>query len=110
VDEHVRRDLLYDFYGGLLTERQRRYWEMHFGLDLSLGEIAGQESVSRQAVQDALKRAGESLDALEERLSLVAEYLVRREKLTQAFELLKELPDGPGVAKVRSLVAEVLDS
>ena len=110
MDEHVHRDLLYDFYGGLLTERQRRYWELYFGLDLSLGEIAGQEEVSRQAVQDALKRAGESLEALEERLHLVAEYLVRREKLNLAFELLREVPEGPVVTQVRSLIAEVLDS
>ena len=110
VDDRAKRDLLYDFYGGLLTERQRRYWELYFGLDLSLGEIAGQEGVSRQAVADALKRAGESLDALEERLHLVSEYLLRREKLSQAFELLNEVPDGPGIVRVRSLIAEVLDS
>lgn len=107
MDEQARKDLLYDFYGALLTERQRRYWDLHFGLDLSLGEIAGQEGVSRQAVLDGLKRAGESLEDFEARLHLVAEYLVRREKLNQAFALLGEVPGGE---TARSLIAEVLDS
>lgn len=110
MDDRAKKDLLYDFYGGLLTERQRRYWELHIGMDLSLGEIAGQERVSRQAVADALKRAQESLDALEERLHLVSEYLIRMEKLHLAFELLKDVPQAPGLERVRSLIAEVLDS
>jgi predicted DNA-binding protein YlxM (UPF0122 family) len=110
MDELARRDLRYDFYGGLLTERQRRYWELYYGLDLSLGEIARQEGVSRQAVQYALKRAEEALMAFEERLHLVEEFLARREKLREAYELLGRVSRDPGVEQARTLIAALVDS
>ena len=110
MDDLVRRDLRYDFYGGLLTERQRRYWNLYYGEDLSLGEIARQERVSRQAVQYALKRAEDALVTFEDRLHLVEEFLARREKLRQVYELLGDLPRGGGVDEARSLIAALVDS
>lgn len=63
-------DLL-DIYGDLLTERQRRLLDMHYNQDWSLGEIAQQENISRQAVHDALGRGEKSLHELENTLHML---------------------------------------
>ena len=72
VDKTVRMNLLFDFYGQLLTDRQRRFFEMYYAEDLRLGEIAEHFDVSRQAVYDILKRSAKALESFEERLGLVA--------------------------------------
>src|SRR5690554_3388219 len=87
VDKTVRMNLLFDFYGQLLTDRQRRFFEMYYAEDLSLGEIAEHFDVSRQAVYDILKRSAKALESFEERLGLVAQHAKRTE---QAAELLDE--------------------
>ena len=48
--------LLFDYYGGMLTEKQRSCFDMRYNQDLSLGEIAEELGVSRQAVNDNLTR------------------------------------------------------
>lgn len=75
--------LLYDFYGGLLTQKQREAMELHFQMDLSLGEIAENEGVSRQAVHDVIRRSTAALRAFERELGLVAKYRDRRRQLEQ---------------------------
>jgi len=64
--------LLGDYYGRLLTERQREILSLHYESDLSLGEVGELLGVSRQAVHDLLSRAEESLEDYEARLGLVA--------------------------------------
>ena len=63
--------LLYDCYGGMLTEKQREYIEMRYNQDLSLGEIAEMTSVSRQAVFDNLARTEALLRRMEENIGCV---------------------------------------
>ncbi|MBE6975878.1 MAG: DNA-binding protein [Ruminococcaceae bacterium] len=48
--------LLYDYYGDLLTDRQKECFEMRYYQDLSLGEIAAELGISRQGVHDNLSR------------------------------------------------------
>lgn len=67
----VEIGLLNDYYGGLLTEYQTRVLGMYYDEDLSLAEIAELEGVSRQAVQDVIKRSSEKLIDFEDRLGLV---------------------------------------
>jgi len=68
---------LQQLYGALLTERQRELLAWYYDLDLSLGEIAEQGQVSRQAVHDLLRRAVAALEGYEGRLHL-AERAARR--------------------------------
>lgn len=93
VDKTVRMNLLFDFYGQLLTDRQRRFFEMYYAEDLSLGEIAETSGVSRQAVYDIIKRSAASLESFEERLGLAARHGRQQERLHRlehrVFQLLE---------------------
>lgn len=66
--------LLLDFYGELLTEKQRDFLEYYYNEDLSLAEIALNEGITRQGVRDAIKRAEHSLSEMEERLALASRF------------------------------------
>lgn len=66
--------LLLDFYGELLTEKQREFLEYYYNEDLSLAEIAGNEGISRQGVRDAIKRAEKQLTEMEDSLSLARRF------------------------------------
>lgn len=92
LDKTTRINLLYDHYGGLLTERQRRFVELHYVEDLSLGEIAEHFSISRQAVHDHLKRAIEQLEEYESVLGLVAKEDRRRRLVRRISEEVESLP------------------
>ncbi|MBT9176099.1 MAG: hypothetical protein DDT20_00401 [Firmicutes bacterium] len=71
----VQMGLLLDFYGGLLTERQLLACRLYFAENLSLGEIASELGISRQAVHDTVRRAEAALLGYEEKLGLVARFV-----------------------------------
>lgn len=85
----VRITLLYDFYGQLLTARQQSLFALYYQADLSLGEIAEQQDVSRQAVYDILKRSERTLENLESKLQLVAKHERDQHTLAQARKQLR---------------------
>lgn len=86
VEKTVRMSLLFDFYGELLTERQQEFFALYYDHDLSLGEIAQQYGVSRQAVYDILRRSSQALQGFEEKLQLVR----RHERQTELIESLAD--------------------
>ena len=63
--------LLFDYYGGMLTEKQYDCFDMRYNQDLSLGEIAQMLGVSRQAVNDNLKKTEALLRRMEENIGCV---------------------------------------
>ena len=66
--------LLYDFYGELLSQKQKEFLELYNEENYSLAEIAEEYGLTRQAVYDAVKKAQKSLDAYEKKLGLVARF------------------------------------
>ena len=74
IDEITQASLLYDFYGKLLSKRQKEVMELYHEENLSLSEIAAEFDISRQGVHDALKNAEKSLKSYEEKLGLVAKF------------------------------------
>ncbi|MDX9873115.1 MAG: YlxM family DNA-binding protein [Clostridia bacterium] len=83
MDELTRRTLLFDFYGPLLTGKQQEIFDLYYQQDLSLGEIAENHGISRPAVLDMLRRAEESLNKYEKKLSLVERYVEYRHLLEE---------------------------
>ena len=69
--ESLERILLFDYYGDLLTERQKICFDMHYNQDLSLSEIAQELSISRQAVHDTLTRTEQLLKNMEAKTGCV---------------------------------------
>lgn len=78
--------LLYDYYGGMLTERQRICFDMRYNQDLSLGEIGEALGVSRQAVCDNLARTEEILRRMEENIGCVS----RNQKSRKALQAIAD--------------------
>ena len=85
VDEITRASLLYDFYGALLTEKQRQVMALYHEENLSLSEIGQEFGISRQAVHDTLKKAEQALEEYEEKLGLIDKFL-RTEQAIAAIE------------------------
>ena len=63
--------LLYDYYGNLLTDRQRECFELRYYQDLSLGEIGEELGISRQGVHDNLSRTEALLRNMEQKTGCV---------------------------------------
>ena len=74
MEKIVAQGLLYDFYGELLTEHQRRVYEDVVFNDMSLSEIAEEQGISRQGVHDLVKRCDKILSGYEEKLKLVEKF------------------------------------
>ena len=66
--------LLMDFYGEILTEKQREVIELYYDEDLSLAEIASEAKITRQGVRDCIKRGETTLREMEEKLGLAARF------------------------------------
>ncbi|MBN4908549.1 putative DNA-binding protein [Staphylococcus sp. EG-SA-13] len=74
----MRMNYLFDFYQGLLTEKQRNYLELYYLQDYALSEIAETFHVSRQAVYDNIKRTDELLEEYETKLQLFKKFKERQ--------------------------------
>ncbi|OJG19535.1 transcriptional regulator [Enterococcus canis] len=96
---------LFEFYSTLLTEKQMNYMELYYADDFSLGEIAEEFSVSRQAVYDNIKRTERLLEDYERKLHLYSDYIVRGELLdTLRQQLTEKLPEE---TKLLALIDEI---
>ena len=78
--------LLFDFYGGMLTDKQRDCFDMRYNQDLSLGEIAESLGVSRQAVNDNLTRTEALLRRMEENIGCIKRHNRNREAIQMILE------------------------
>ena len=94
--------LLYDYYGELLTEKQRGLFDLYYNQDYSLSEIASAAGISRQGVHDTLARAEELLEGYERSLGCIARD--RRtakalEAIADACERLQSIPEAREAAQ-----------
>lgn len=81
IEKTNRMNALFECYSTLLTEKQMNYVEMYYADDFSLGEIAEEYQVSRQAVYDNIKRTEKILEDYEKKLHIFSDYIVRGEIL-----------------------------
>ena len=106
-DKTLEKTLLYDFYGELLTDKQRAYFDLYYNEDLSLGEIAENAGITRQGVYDTLARAEALLCEIERKTGAVARFSEMQAGIAQAEALTLEVerfcPEGEGKKALRAL-------
>ena len=95
MEDFAKTSMLFDIYGGLLTDKKKRVMEMYHEDDMSLSEIAEELEVSRAAVHDSLRSAERLLRSYEDKLGILDDYLSKeklvdelRTHISEARELL----------------------
>lgn len=102
MEKIVEQGLLYDFYGELLTEHQRRIYEDVVLNDMSLSEIAQEQGISRQGVHDLVRRCDRTLQGYEERLHLIQRFIKVKQTVGQIERISSE-------EQVKRLAAQILE-
>ena len=92
----LRITFLLDFYGDMLTEKQREVVECYYNEDLSLAEIAEEKGITRQGVSDALRKARAQLIDYEEKLGLAARYRALTDQAEICMRSIAALKVQPG--------------
>ena len=90
-NQTYRMTLLYDFYGEMLTPRQKEFFDLYYNEDLSLGEIAENYNVTRQGVRDVIVRAEATLTELEDKTHLIHRFREQQEQLRELNALADRL-------------------
>ena len=85
------RSMLLDFYGELLTDKQRECFDLHYNEDFSLAEIAEQLGVSRQGVWDNIRRAETAMEDIEAKTGLLRRFEENRRELESLLARLEAL-------------------
>ena len=83
MEEFVTRSLLFDFYGELLTDHQRKIYQAVVFEDYSVSEVAQDEGISRQGVHDLMKRCDRILEEYEDKMHLVEKFVRIRKKVDE---------------------------
>lgn len=92
-NQAYRMAMLFDFYGDLLTERQKEFYDLYYNEDLSLAEIAENYGISRQGVRDVIVRAEAAMTEIEDKTHLIRRFHRMQEELSaieRAADLLLE--------------------
>ena len=91
TDSRFINAMLLDFYGALLTDKQRECFDLHYNEDLSLSEIAEQCGISRQGVWDNIHRAESAMQEIETKTGLIRRFIELNEGLDRLSGSLREL-------------------
>ena len=74
-NQTFRMTMLFDFYGELLTDRQKEFYDLYYNEDLSLSEIAENYGISRQGVRDVIVRAENYMTEIEDKTGLIKRFM-----------------------------------
>ena len=96
IDNLFEIGLLYDFYAELLTPHQKEICRLYFEDNYTLGEIADETGISRQAVHDAVSKSEKSLRGYEEKLGLAKRFRSREEEIRRAQAAVDRIISGRG--------------
>ncbi len=77
-NQTYRMTMLFDFYGELLTDRQKEFFDLYYNEDLSLAEIAENYGISRQGVRDVIVRAEAYMTEIEDRTGIIRRFMRQR--------------------------------
>lgn len=112
MDLIFRKTLLFDFYGDLLTKKQKEVYQLYQLDDLSLSEIGENFSISRQGIYDTIKRCDKQMEHLEEILGLVDKFIISRERIELIKSMIEEFKDNQNIDiinKIDIIVNEISD-
>lgn len=108
MDKIIEKNLLYDFYGELLTEHQKKIYEDAVYGDYSLSELAEEYGISRQGVHDLLKRCDKILAEYEDKLKLVEKFELIKKDADRILVIAEEIGEGAG--DISELARHIVDS
>ena len=111
MEDYEYKALLYDFYGELLTDKQKEIYGLHVCEDYTAAEIAQQQGVSRQAAHDLLKRTHRLLIGYEEKLGLVEKFLDIKESVKGMLSCIEkeEMPQEERLDRLREAARRLLE-
>ena len=81
-NQAYRMAMLFDFYGDLLTDRQKEFYDLYYNEDLSLAEIAENYGISRQGVRDVIVRAEAAMTEIEDKTHLIRRFFRMQDELS----------------------------
>lgn len=91
MPKNLQISYLLDFYGDVLTDKQRDVMEQYYNDDLSLAEIAENFGISRQGVRDSIKRGEATLLELEDKIGFARRYRAMRQELARLDQLARDI-------------------
>ena len=107
TDKTLQMSLLFDFFGDLLTDKQREYFDLYHNEDLSLSEIADNVGITRQGVRDIIVRAEATLVDYEKRTGIIARFQQRNADVDRAMEITADINKSTVDDNIRKLTEEL---
>ena len=92
-NQAYRMAMLYDFYGDLLTDRQKEFYDLYYNEDLSLAEIAENYGIPRQGVRDVIVRAEAYLTEIEDKTGLIRRFHTMQSQLREIADCVRQVID-----------------
>ena len=102
----VMRSMLFDFYGDLLTDRQREFYDLYYNEDLSLAEIAENYGISRQGVRDVIVRAEAAMTEIEDKTHLIRRFFTMQDDLAAIDSAAAALQEAAALGTLTDELAE----
>ena len=90
-NQAYRMALLYDFYGDMLTDRQKEFYDLYYNEDLSLAEIAENYGISRQGVRDVIVRAEAIMTDLEDKTGLMKRFMLMQQQVQAILDAAEKI-------------------
>ena len=90
-NQTYRMTMLFDFYGELLTDRQKEFFDLYYNNDLSLSEIAENYGISRQGVRDVIVRAEAIMTDLEDKTGLMKRFMLMQQQVQALLDAAEKI-------------------
>lgn len=90
-NQTYRMTMLFDFYGEVLTPRQKEFFDLYYNEDLSLAEIAENYGISRQGVRDVIVRAEAIMTDLEDKTGLMKRFILMQQQVQAILDAAEKI-------------------
>ena len=108
-NQTYRMTMLFDFYGELLTDRQREFFDLYYNEDLSLSEIAENNGITRQGVRDVIVRAENTMQEVEDKTGIIRRFQSQRPLVDAIRAAAEEIRERNALQYFDPKIAELTD-